>query len=601
MNRNVLLIEPPYKNKYPPMGLMKLASYFRGCNDNVRFFKGNLREFAAKLLCEEFFHTYCDKSFGRYFKAFTEYIKTGKHSLIASIPNFYNFVRENEITNYRQRFRNHDYPKFDIIAITTLFTFCWKEIIDTINGAGEFIDSSGKILVGGIAASLVPEEIQHETGITPITGILNRPFMIDSDSPVIIDSLPLDYSILEEIDYTYPSHDAYFAYTTRGCIRRCNFCSVPLLEPKYESFFSIHEQIEYIDKHFGQRKDLLLMDNNVLASERFDEIIDEIKLCGFSKGASYIPPNEYEIAIKNLRDEYNTRAYVTRIIDLYNMTAKRMTDKEAEEFYIYREKNFLLYTETASRESILEADEYFRPLYAKYFRPVRRSRYVDFNQGIDARLINDSNMKRLAEINIRPLRIAFDHYEQREIYIKAVRTAARWGITDLSNYMLYNFHDMPDELYHRMRINVELCEELDVKIYSFPMKYHPVKDPEYFRNRDYIGEHWNRKFIRAVQAVMNSTKGKIGRGIEFFGEAFGHDIDEFHDILYMPETFIIYRFKYKDNLTEEWRKKFHALTENELREAKAIIEANIFTDEVIRNASSEFVREVLRYYYLERE
>ena len=55
MNRRVLLIEPNYKNKYPPMGLMKLATYFRRCSDDVRFFKGDLRTLRAQLLCEEYF------------------------------------------------------------------------------------------------------------------------------------------------------------------------------------------------------------------------------------------------------------------------------------------------------------------------------------------------------------------------------------------------------------------------------------------------------------------------------------------------------------------------------------------------------------------
>lgn len=50
------------------------------------------------------------------------------------------------------------------------------------------------------------------------------------------------------------------------------------------------------------------------------------------------------------------------------------------------------------------------------------------------------------------------------------------------------------------------------------MKYHPINDKEFFMNRDYIGKFWNRKFIRAVQAVLNSTKGKIGRGVDFFEE-----------------------------------------------------------------------------------
>ena len=41
-NKNILLIEPGYKNKYPPLGLMKIAQYHgpRGKRDHVRFIKG---------------------------------------------------------------------------------------------------------------------------------------------------------------------------------------------------------------------------------------------------------------------------------------------------------------------------------------------------------------------------------------------------------------------------------------------------------------------------------------------------------------------------------------------------------------------------------
>lgn len=42
MNRQILLVEPDYKNKYPPMGLMKLSTYYKQLGDHVRFFKGNL-------------------------------------------------------------------------------------------------------------------------------------------------------------------------------------------------------------------------------------------------------------------------------------------------------------------------------------------------------------------------------------------------------------------------------------------------------------------------------------------------------------------------------------------------------------------------------
>src|SRR5260370_3793749 len=44
-NKNILLVEPGYKNKYPPLGLMKIAQYHgqRGKKDHVRFIKGEDR------------------------------------------------------------------------------------------------------------------------------------------------------------------------------------------------------------------------------------------------------------------------------------------------------------------------------------------------------------------------------------------------------------------------------------------------------------------------------------------------------------------------------------------------------------------------------
>ena len=44
MNRNVLLIEPNYRNKYPPIGLMKISTYYKMLGDKVTFFKGNLND-----------------------------------------------------------------------------------------------------------------------------------------------------------------------------------------------------------------------------------------------------------------------------------------------------------------------------------------------------------------------------------------------------------------------------------------------------------------------------------------------------------------------------------------------------------------------------
>ena len=155
------------------------------------------------------------------------------------------------------------------------------------------------------------------------------------------------------------------------------------------------------------------------------------------------------------------------------------------------------------------------------------------------------------------------------------------------------------------------------------MKYHPIDDPNYFNNRNFIGKSWSRKYIRAIQAVLNSTHGKIGRGKSFFEAAFGKTLEQFHEILIMPEAFIIERYKYDreayeaylanggtkkldaeyieryGNLTNEWRMKYIALTPQQKNQANLIIFENIFTDEVIGNVDSA-IYEVLQYYRIKR-
>ena len=43
--RRILLLEPNYKNKYPPIGLMKIATYHRMLGDEVVFYKGEMKDF----------------------------------------------------------------------------------------------------------------------------------------------------------------------------------------------------------------------------------------------------------------------------------------------------------------------------------------------------------------------------------------------------------------------------------------------------------------------------------------------------------------------------------------------------------------------------
>ena len=119
-------------------------------------------------------------------------------------------------------------------------------------------------------------------------------------------------------------------------------------------------------------------------------------------------------------------------------------------------------------------------------------------------------------------------------------------------------------------------------------------------NRDFIGTNWNKKFIRAVQAVLNSTKGCIGRGLEFFYEAFGADEDRFWTIMWMPEAFIIYRMKFKDNLAKKWEQAFKALPADKLVVVKEIVANNTFKD-IDLSKYDQDIQYVLQFYLITRD
>ena len=586
--RKILLVEPNYKNKYPPMGLMKIATYYRRLGDDVRFFKGDLKDLVLndtyEALLKQLYANDESIFWEQYKPLICQYITRGNKEALNEIP----LVNENVIIYellkyYRKYYRNEEYflPEnriYDRVGITTLFTFYWDITIQTINFVKKLCKNESEVMIGGVMASILPDRVEQATGIRPYVGTLSTPGQLDPGNDMIIDTLPLDYSILEEIEYVYPESDGYLAYMTRGCVNHCAFCAVPKLEPEYKDYLPISEQIKYTNEKFGGKKDLLLLDNNVLASCQYDKIINEIKAAGFTNGSRFVAPNMFEVAVKNLREGYNERGYIKTVVRQYKSLIDRYGDK-IQDIYDVLEEKHLLQDYTAKKEAIFETYDLVKPWFEEYYTRRGRRRYVDFNQGIDSRLINDSNMKKMAEIPVRPVRIAFDHWSLHKKYEDAVRTAVRHGHDNLSNYVLYNFEDKPIELYLRLKLNVELCEELQVSIYSFPMKYHPIEDPDYFSNRDYIGKYWNRKYIRTIQAILNSTKGKVGKGKEFFEKAFGKNEEEFNKLLIMPEAMIIYRFHFEElGLTDEWWSAFSKLSQQQKDQVLPIIFTNKFDD-----------------------
>ncbi len=614
MKRNILLVEPNYKNKFPPVALMKLSTYHKNLGDNVVFYKGNIKDFIVERITDRCIAKLYE--LGSYIKweskkeSIFNYIKTRKTIYLEELDIESNndwIVVENWIRYYKDYYWKKMYlsnPEWDRIFVTTLFTFYFNITVDTINQLKGLVKPSGLFMVGGVLATLQPKELEQATGIKPYRGLLNHPGDLDEGDEQIIDELPLDYTILDEIEYRYPMSNAYYGYLTRGCIRHCAFCAVPTLEPKYEDYIPLKERIDEVERLCGAQQNLLLMDNNVMASNSFDKIIQEIVDCGFGKGATYLPPDLLDISVENLRQGINDRAYIrktqTLMLEYYRKIEKK---PEGETVFksLYNHHVFKLITST--KEELLAAYDEIAPVYHKRKTQNRpRQRIVDFNQGVDARLFTPHMAEQFGRIAISPLRIAFDHIEIKETYINALRMSANNGIRNFSNYLLYNFNDKPIDLYRRMEINVNLCDELDVNIYSFPMKYHPLYG-RHSHDRDYIGKHWNVKYIRSVQAILNCTKGMIGRGTHYFYKAFGKNEQEYMTLLEMPDTFIIYRFFFEWLDTKShplsmscWVNAMNSLNEEERKLLFSITHKEGFSSWDGNETPKKKVNEALKFY-----
>ena len=67
--------------------------------------------------------------------------------------------------------------------------------------------------------------------------------------------------------------------------------------------------------------------------------------------------------------------------------------------------------------------------------------------------------------------------------------------------------DTPTDLYQRMRLNIDLNEELGIRIWSFPMRYQPVT----LKDRSHVGKKWNRYYLPFVPTNAPGNQGSRER------------------------------------------------------------------------------------------
>jgi len=283
---NILLVEPDYRSKFPPLGLLKIASYHKQKGDSVTFVRG-LDESLRAL-------------------------------------------------------------HWHRIYVASLFTWEVPRTVKTIKYYSASVTSPDNLFVGGVGATLLPDYIRNKVECTVIEGPLDKLGLLGPNSPIIANMVP-DYSVLDTVKYNYKPKDAYFLKITQGCIRSCKFCAVPKMERDFGYLTDVKTQVTSVVQQYGERQNMVVLDNNILGIDGIEERIAEIHDLGFERAA------------------------------------KRKG----------------------------------------------RKRWVDFNQGLDARLISDNPAlaRHLASICLSPVRLAFDFNtaKMESAYREAIRLLAEQG------------------------------------------------------------------------------------------------------------------------------------------------------------------------------
>ncbi len=248
----------------------------------------------------------------------------------------------------------------------------------------------------------------------------------------------------------------------------------------------------------------------MLNTPNLESLVDDLCAAGFGRGAKYVDPGIYNIVMMRYHNGDRAEFLDKKMIAYLDKFKKRIKSPEKLDTFL----QIVIGAEEAEDYAgyMLEHEDELSPIVEKYRSKTPKARYLDFNQGVDGRKINDDNMTQLARLAIKPLRIAFDDIKLKDTYCAAVRTAHRHGIKEISNYILFNYKDKPEDLYERLKINIELNRELGIQIFSFPMKYSPINRTD----RSYIGANWTKKSIRAISAILQVTKGVVAAGSDFF-------------------------------------------------------------------------------------
>jgi len=134
---------------------------------------------------------------------------------------------------------------------------------------------------------------------------------------------------------------------------------------------------------------------------------------------------------------------------------------------------------------------YWRDIFDELIWFSSKNKRIDFNQGIDARLITDEVAAKIAKMKLKYIRISYDNRKVGKYVKKAIeKLSAYFSRRKIIVYMLYNFKDSPDDLFARMR------DVLEWGAVVYPMRYEPLNALQRWK---YVSPGWSAEELERVE------------------------------------------------------------------------------------------------------
>lgn len=255
----------------------------------------------------------------------------------------------------------------DRIYITSLFTYSYKPVHESIRYYTDKYKKS-EVTVGGIYATLCKDHLKNifKNRINIFEGLYDE-----------AEGLLPDYSLI-------PKWKTSIIFSSRGCIRKCAYCSVPKLESKFSAKKSIKHLI------YPGHNSIILWDNNILASPYLKNILNEIE------------------------------------------------DTQLK---------------------------------------------IDFNQGLDARLLTEKIALKLKRLKLPIIRLAYDTKDIKPHLKKSIDLLKDTGFRgkNIIVYCLHNYLDSPYDFLNRIK------DLMEWSVVAYPMRYEPLEPRQ---KNTYISPNW---------------------------------------------------------------------------------------------------------------